>query len=763
MNPHPAPPHGWRVALIAAALAVAVATVLALGARTRSGTSQAGRPVSGNGHQQAAAERHKPNRLVHEKSPYLLQHAYNPVDWYPWGEAAFEKARIENKPIFLSIGYSTCHWCHVMERESFENDSVAELLNRDFVPIKVDREERPDVDRLYMSAMQAMGLGGGWPLNSFLTPDLKPFYGGTYFPPRSVPGRVGLMELLPRVHEAWMTQREQIEKQGAQVFDALSASAAAPAGGGGPTTGGGAAAESLDARCERALAASFDAQRGGFGGAPKFPTVANLDFLWRFWALDIAGRPHAREMAMRQLDAMLDGGIHDHLGGGFHRYSVDAEWLVPHFEKMLYDQAQLASAYLDAWLATGHPRYAAGARDVLGYVARDLSAPGGGFDSAEDADSEGEEGRFYVWTPAQVEAVLSAAEAALFCDAYGVTAEGNFESGATVLHRVRPIAETAKRHHLGPAEAERRLERARATLLEARDKRVRPHRDDKVLACWNGLMISAFARGGRALEDPALTERARQAAEFAWTHLWNAERGALARRWRDGEAAGAGQLDDYANLALGFLELYQAGHDPVWLERSVKLTEQMLARFYDPHDGGFFESPADDASIKLRLKDDFDGAELAGNSVAAEVLERLGVLLDRAAWRERAHTTFQGYAHRLATHPAAMPRMLAAMMLENAAGRHVVIAGDPARDDTRALIREFDRRFLPADLLIVTTPGARAQALRSWVPFAATLPEQGGRATAYVCVNYACQLPTTEPGAFGAQLDQRVAVAHKER
>jgi len=713
--------------------------------------------VTANVHGQAASERRKPNHLIHEKSPYLLQHAYNPVDWYPWGEAAFEKARIENRPIFLSIGYSTCHWCHVMERESFENDSVAALLNRDFVAIKVDREERPDVDRLYMSSLQAMGVGGGWPLNAFLTPDLKPFFGGTYFPPRSIPGRIGMMELLPRVHEAWVTQREQIEKTGSQVFEALAASADGEAGAHEQ------AAESLFTACERSLAASYDEGRGGFGGAPKFPTVVNLDFLWRWWAADPGARAPAREMAERQLDAMIAGGIHDHLGGGFHRYSTDRDWLVPHFEKMLYDQAQLASAYLDAWLATGRARYAAAARDVLEYVVRDLSDPQGGFDSAEDADSEGEEGRFYVWTPREIEAALPAADAALFCDAYGVTVAGNFENGASILHLARPIAETARQHGLEPAQAEKRLAQARVALLEVRSRRVRPHRDDKVLACWNGLMISAFARGGRALDDPALTSRARLAAEFVWTHLWDAQHASLARRWRDGEAGGAGQLDDYADLALGYLDLYQASYDPVWLVRSVRLADQMVSRFYDAKGGGFFESPAGDPSVRLRLKDDFDGAEIAGNSVAAEVLARLAELLDRADWRLKAHATFATYARRLATHPAAMPRMLAAMMLERAATRHIVIAGDPARADARALIREFDRRFLPADLLIVTTPGARAELLKAWAPFAAELPEQGGRATAYVCVKYACQLPTTEPGAFGAQLDRRAAVGQKER
>ena len=704
-------------------------------------------------HQTATAAR-KPNRLIHEKSPYLLQHAYNPVDWHPWGEAAFAKARRENKPIFLSIGYSTCHWCHVMERESFENDSVAALLNRDFVPIKVDREERPDVDRIYMTSMQAMGLGGGWPLNAFLTPDLKPFFGGTYFPPHATGGRAGMMELLPRVHEAWRTQRENLSKTGAQVFEALAASAA-------PGRGD-ASREALFEACAETLAHSYDSKHGGFGSAPKFPSIVNLDFLWRWWWVDPSAHASARTMAERQLDAMRAGGIHDQLGGGFHRYSTDREWRVPHFEKMLYDQAQIANAYVEGWLVTGRPEYAATAREVFAYVARDLSAPEGGFLSAEDADSEGEEGRFYVWTPAEIEAALPRAEAALFMEHYGVHADGNFEHGASILTLAQTVEETARRHRIEPADCEARLARARATLLEVRSRRVRPHRDDKVLAAWNGLMISACARGARALEEPALAGRARRAAEFAWTHLRDPRSGALWRRWRDGEAAGAGQLDDYADLALGFADLYQCTFEPVWLERAAELTRQMVERFDDQKNGGFFETPAGDPSIQVRLKDEFDGAEIAGGSIAAEVLQSLAVLLDREDWRERARLSFDDGARRLRGHPAAMPRMLAAMLLEQSMPRHVVIAGDPAREDARALIREFGRRFLPHDLLLVTTPGARADALRKLAPFAASLPEKNGHATAYVCVRYACRLPTTEPRTFATQLDEPAAARVKK-
>jgi uncharacterized protein YyaL (SSP411 family) len=749
-TPSGAPAGGPK--LIGSALLILIAIAL-LGDRIHSSAAPSSRAPARSPMTETVHAGHKPNRLIHEKSPYLLQHAYNPVDWYPWGEEAFAKARREGKPIFLSIGYSTCHWCHVMERESFENDSVATLLNRDFVSIKVDREERPDVDRIYMTSMQAMGLGGGWPLNAFLTPDLKPFYGGTYFPPHSMPGRPGMVDLLPRVHAAWLSQRAEIERTGNQIFEALASSTVA--------SGGESSRDALLEGCADSLAASFDAERGGFGTAPKFPSIANLDFLMRWWFADPAAHGHARDMALRQLDAMRAGGIHDQLGGGFHRYSTDRDWMVPHFEKMLYDQAQIANAFVEAWLVTRRPEYEATARDVFTYVDRDLGAPEGGFTSAEDADSEGEEGRFYVWTPSEIEGVLGKERAVLIEYHYGVDAGGNFEHGASILHLAHPIEETARHYGLTPDDCAARIGESRAALLEARAKRVRPHRDDKVLAAWNGLMISAMARGARAFGDGALAERATRAGTFAWTHLRDPKTGALHRRWREGEAAGAGQLDDYADLSLGFIDLYQCTFDPVWLERANQLASQMIDRFHDETDGGFFDSPAGDPSIAIRLKDEFDGAELAGNSVAAEVLQRLATLEDRADWREIARRAFDAAARRMRGHPAAMPRMLAAMLLERSIPRHVVIAGDPASAEARAMIREFGRRFLPNDVLIVTTPGARADALRKLAPFASALPEKQGRATAYLCVNYACQLPVTDPAAFAAQLDAPTAAAER--
>ena len=689
----------------------------------------------------------KPNRLIREKSPYLLQHAYNPVDWYPWGEEAFEKARREEKPIFLSIGYSTCHWCHVMERESFENYSVAELLNRWFVPIKVDREERPDVDRIYMTAMQAMGMGGGWPLNVFLTPDLRPFFGGTYFPPDSRLGRPGLPDVLARVHEAWLAQRPQIEASGRQVLEAL----AAPV----ETDSGPGSRAALIEHGYETLERIYDPEHGGFGTAPKFPSISNLDFLMRYATLEPERHAHAREMALRQLDAMRAGGIHDHLGGGFHRYSTDREWLVPHFEKMLYDQAEIAWANLEAYQVTGEPEYAAVARDVFAYVSRHMTSPEGAFYSAEDADSEGEEGKFYVWTPAELEAVLGKEDAAVFGYRYGVTPRGNFEGGRSILHEAHAPGETALHFKLLPEEARERIERARQRLFEARARRVRPHRDDKVLASWNGLMISALARGGRVLDDAALARAAARAGEFVWANLYDPKTGTLDRRWREGETAGPGQLDDYADLALGMIDLYRATFDPLWLERAVGVTEAMIARFWDDRDGGFFESPAGDPHMSLRLKDDFDGAELAGNSIAARNLITLAALLDRDDWRRKASHLLDHYARRLRNNPVAMPEMLVAMDLERAAPRQVVIAGKPGAADTRALLSELNRRFLPHVEVLLVDGGALQERLAKLAPFTRGLTLHDGKATAYVCENYACKLPTHDRAVFAAQLEER--------
>jgi|SRR5262245_1751532 len=694
------------------------------------------------------------NRLAHEKSPYLLQHAENPVDWYPWGEEAFALARREDRPIFLSIGYSTCHWCHVMERESFMNEEVAALLNRHFVPIKVDREEHPDVDRVYMTALQALGQGGGWPLNVFLTPALRPFWGGTYFPPTSSYGRPGFLDLLPRLAEAWREQRGQVEETGDQVMTLLG-TLARP--GGEPR-----ATLELGDVCAAYLERQHDEVYGGFGGAPKFPSPANLHFLLRRWARGARNAETARRMALAQLEAMRVNGLHDQLGGGFHRYATDREWRIPHFEKMLYDQALLAEAYVDAYRAAGEARWSETAGGVFEYAARDLSSRDGAFLSAEDADSEGEEGRFYVWTPAQLRAVLGDEDAALVARHYGVSERGNFEHGATVLH----VA-----HHSWDDDTLDRLATARVRLLKARGKRVRPHRDDKVITAWNGLMVAALANGARALRAPVLAERAARAAEFVWLNLGNGD-GTLKRRWRDGEAAHDGQLDDHAYFAHGCLELFLATHHPKWLERAAAVTGKMLERFWDHADGGFFDSPAHasdageaggahgtptggaaEAGGLPRLKDVHDGAELAGNSIAAEVLWRLGAMLERPEWLAHATRSFEFHARRLSSQPWAMPRMVAAMERAAAPPRHLVIAGEPDADDTRELLDVFESKLRPdTDLIVVSE--ANRKSLATWVPFAAAMPVRDGRATAYACVDHACRKPTHEPAELAAILDE---------
>ncbi len=682
------------------------------------------------------------NRLAREKSPYLLQHARNPVDWFPWGEEAFARARELDRPIFLSIGYSTCHWCHVMERESFENPDVAALLNDYFVPVKVDREERPDVDRLYMTSAQALGVGGGWPLNVFLTPDLEPFFGGTYFPPTGRGARPGMMELLPRVHAAWHEQRAAIVESGQRVL-ALLGTLSAPEADAEP-------ADELAAGCAAWLARAYDPDEGGFGSAPKFPSPGNLAFLFRWWARDPEGREEARAMALRQLDAMQAGGIHDHAGGGFHRYATDREWLVPHFEKMLYDQALIADNFLDGWESTRDPAYAGTLRALFGYVLRDLALPGGGFASAEDADSEGEEGRFYTWTPAQLAEVLPADQAALAARHWGVTPQGNFEHGTSILHERAPLAATARALGLAEADAARSLEAARAALLAARSQRPRPLRDDKVIVAWNGLMIAALARGARALDEPAWAQAAARAADFAWDTLRDPATGALRRRWRDGEAAGEGQLDDHAYLAHGLLALWDATHEVRWLARAAQLTETQCERFWDEADGAFFESPAGDASVRVRMKDGFDGAELAGNSLAALNLVRLSALLPRDDWQVKARRTLDYHARRLAGGPWAMPMMLVAMDRAAHVVRQVVIAGEPSAERD-ALLAVTQRDFRPFDEVLVVDDAARADLARL-APFEAGLGPIDGRPAAYVCVDHACRLPVTEPEALAKLL-----------
>ncbi|HEY2015246.1 MAG TPA: thioredoxin domain-containing protein [Bryobacteraceae bacterium] len=695
------------------------------------------------------------NRLGNEKSPYLLQHAHNPVDWFPWGPEAFERARTENKPIFLSIGYSTCHWCHVMERESFENEKIAGLLNQDYVAIKVDREERPDVDRIYMTFVQATTGGGGWPMSVWLTPELQPFFGGTYFPPENRWGHPGFGSILTQIAAAWHNDRAQIEDSARDVVAQLQKQVAVDPGRG--TIIDKNVLESGYSVFRR----TFDSQLGGFGGAPKFPRPSVYNFLLRYHQR--TGNREALEMVLLTLREMAKGGMHDQLGGGFHRYSVDERWFVPHFEKMLYDQAQLAISYLEAFQITADPQYAETARGILDYVLRDMTDSEGGFYSAEDADSVVDpeephikgEGAFYIWTDDEIRRLVEAPYSDWFCYRYGVAENGNVASdphseftGRNILYRAMTIDETAQQFGRTPDEIREGLRRAERILLEARSKRVRPHLDDKVLTSWNGLMISAFALAGAVLNESRYAEAARRAAEFLVARMHHPETGILLRRYRQGEAAIPGFLDDYALFVQGLLDLYQAQFDLRHLELAVRLTEKQMELFEDRDRGGFFSSGADDASLVMRVKEDYDGAEPSGNSVALMNLSRLAGITNRDDFRESAERTLAAFAPRLAAAPVALPQMLAACEFRSGEPRQIILVGDKNGDDTRALVRTLYARFVPHRIVLLVDSPETRQALGARIPTIRTMEKLGGRASAYVCRDYACQLPVSEPEKF---------------
>jgi len=662
------------------------------------------------------------NRLANEKSPYLLQHAHNPVDWYPWGDEAFEKAAREQKPIFLSIGYSTCHWCHVMERESFEDEATARVLNESFVPVKVDREERPDVDRVYMLFVQTSTGSGGWPMSVWLTPDRKPFFGGTYFPPDNRYGRPGFRAILEHLAKAWKDDRARILESGAAVVEQLAQYSAVARGN-----------QVVDrAALDSAFFAfrrMFDARFGGFGPAPKFPRPSVLNFLLRY------GGEEALEMTLLTLREMAKGGMHDQLGGGFHRYSVDGRWFVPHFEKMLYDQAQLAVSYLEAFQITRDGQYASVARDIFSYVQRDLTHPEGGFYSAEDADSletadakEKREGAFYVWAAEEVGDPL-------FAQCYGVKAAGNVDEDPhgefaekNILYQACSVEQAAAANGLSVDDARASLRATSARLLAARAKRPRPHLDDKVLSGWNGLMISAFAKGAQVLGDERYLKAAAAAARFVRTRLWDDSRQVLLRRFRDGESAIDGFLDDYAFCALAFLDLYEAGFDSSDLRFAVTLAERALVLFEDRDNGGFFSTAEGVENLVLRLKDDYDGAEPSGNSAIALALLRLARLSGRGDFRKAAETTLEAFATRLTSGGAGVPQMLCALAYALAKPMEIVLAGPL----DAAMLAAIRRRFLPNAAIAVAADAPTP------------MPAIGAKPTIYVCENFACLLPVTE-------------------
>jgi hypothetical protein len=787
------------------------------------------------------------NRLAREKSPYLRQHAHNPVDWFPWGDEAFAKAVAQQKPIFLSVGYSTCHWCHVMAHESFENGAIAQALNRDFVPVKVDREERPDVDRVYMTYVQTATGQGGWPMSVWLTPALKPFYGGTYFPREDQPSRPGFATVLAVLAQAWADQREQLLVEGDRVAEALRGIAGTgnPAGstnGDLVTAAGHARSQSL-----QELVDSYDDANGGFGGAPKFPRPAVFSFLFRStgapagktgnWKPDagetgifsgIPGSPSGNagvgvKMAAETLRKMAAGGIHDHVGGGFHRYSVDANWFVPHFEKMLYDQAQLAVSYLEARQSTGHEDHAWVARGIFDYVLRDLAHPAGGFYSAEDADSEmpesGErgperqsaendvealdgsradagnpvrsqvsgirdreraEGAFYLWTKEEIGRALEDGtgmsslrtgatraagpqiDAEIFCAHFDVQPAGNVSaardprgefSGRNILRQRQSLAQTAQQFGIEPATAGDRLQTALDRLRKVRDGRPRPHLDDKIVTAWNGLMISALAKGHQVLRRVDYLEAAVRAAEFVRRELYDEQGWLLYRSWCNGRGNAPGFAEDYAYFVQGLLDLYEASFDIRWLKWAAQLQAAMDERFWDAEHGGYFNSRAEDLSIIARLKENYDGAEPAPSSVAALNLLRMEVMIGNDAdpdslglgKADRARQCLEAFRGQWTAAPHSLPQMLCALACIQSPMRTIVIAGDPAGDDFRALVAVTHERIGPRQVLLAADQGEGQAWLAVRRPYLAEMKAIDGRATAYVCENFTCRQPVTDP------------------
>ena len=717
-----------------------------------------------------------PNRLSGATSPYLLQHAHNPVDWYPWGEEAFEAARLRDCPIFLSIGYSTCHWCHVMAHESFENEAIAALLNEGFVAIKLDREERPDVDRVYMAYLQALTGQGGWPLSAWLTPDLKPFYAGTYFAPEDRNGRAGFPTILRAIARGWREDRPRLVAEADRVVRSLAASAAGdPQPGKGTVTSFAEAAANAFEKGYRYYAEGFDPQYGGFGAAPKFPRPANLAFLLRCAAIQGLGTEagdEAANMVAVTLGGMARGGIHDHVGGGFHRYSVDEQWFLPHFEKMLYDQGQIACCALEAWQATSDERPAWLARATLEYVLRDMTDDAGGFHSAEDADSTqgshaSAEGAFYVWTIAELEQVLGA-DAAFLADHYGAKAMGNVSperdphgefTGRNVLAQVRPLPATAKLRGMDPQAANDLLVSCQSRLLAARSARPRPHRDDKVVAAWNGLMISALARAS-AMPSEALRDRrgaylraALRAAAFVERRLMDLPGGLPRRSWRRGQGSGPGFAEDCAFLVQAWLDLYEATFDWAWIERAERLQRTMDAQFWDEKEGGYFSSAAGAADVVVRLKEDCDGAEPAASSTAAMNLLRLSALTAGDALRERARRTIAAFRTRWEEAPHAMPQLLCAFELALEPPRHVVVTGRPGTPGFEALVGAFHEKLGPRRALIALdgAPGAR-EWFSARMPWLAAMGACDAAPTAYVCEECVCRAPARSADELRAAL-----------
>lgn len=674
-----------------------------------------------------------PNRLVHETSPYLKQHAHNPVDWYPWGAEALAAAKASDRPIFLSIGYSACHWCHVMEHESFENEAIADLMSAHFICIKVDREERPDLDQIYMNAVQLMTRRGGWPMSVFLTPDLKPFYGGTYWPPESGRGMPGFRDILEKVHEAWIGQRQELNHSAEELTKAVREIAEAA----GERTD---LNESLLRRAMQRLISIADRRYGGFGGAPKFPHSMDVRLLLRCWKR--FNDADALAVSRLTLDKMASGGMYDHLGGGFHRYSTDERWLVPHFEKMLYDNALLVPAYLEALQATGEPGYARVVRETLDYVLREMTQPAGGFYSTQDADSEGEEGKFFVWTEDEIESLLGPADARIFNYCYDVAVGGNWE-GHSILNRPKTDAQAAKVLAIDETELADVLARSRQKLFEVRGKRIAPGRDDKVLVSWNGMMISALASAAQVLGEERYAKAACDAADFLLKTLRTAD-GKLLHSYKDGQARFNGYLDDYACLIDGLIDVYQATFEPRYLTEALSLAETMIALFHDAQGEGFFYTSSDHEELIARNKEAHDGSTPSGNSMAAWALLRLGRICGRTELEEIAESTLEFLSSVLAQSPTAAAQALLALDFLLGPTREIAIVDGTNPEESSDVLNAVHRRFLPNKLIVRKSAGAADEALSAALkPLLQGKAARAGQATIYICDHGTCGLPVT--------------------
>ncbi|MEW6188137.1 MAG: thioredoxin domain-containing protein [Thermodesulfobacteriota bacterium] len=686
-----------------------------------------------------------PNRLIHEQSPYLLQHAHNPVDWYPWGEEAFEKARVEDKPVFLSIGYATCHWCHVMAHESFEDEEVALKLNQSYIAIKVDREERPDVDQVYMSVCQALTGRGGWPLSVFLTPEKKPFFAGTYFPKTSRMGLSGFMELLTQIAALWQRDRGRILQAATQTTQAIQPHYFSAGE-------NNALGEETLVLARSQLHQSFDPRYGGFGKAPKFPTPHHLTFLLRSYRR--SGDLESRTIIEKTLQAMRFGGLFDQIGGGFHRYSVDEKWQVPHFEKMLYDQALLAMAFGEAFQRLKNPFYARVCREIFSYVLRDLTAPEGGFYSAEDADSEGREGLFYLWNYKEIHELLGRESGDLFCRFYHITPDGNFEEGKNIPFQSLSLEKFALTENMGVVELERRLEEARERLFFVRQGRIHPLKDDKILTAWNGLMIAALSKGTQSLGDQKYAQAAEKAARFLLEKM-NSREGGLYRRYRQGHVAHPGFLEDYAFLIWGLIELYETVFNVYFLEQAIALNDRLVDLFWDEKEGGCYYTPRNGEELILREKDLYDGALPSGNSVTALNFLRLARITGRTDLEEKAEQILRFSATRVAAQPMAYTQLLCALDFMVGPSKAIVVAGDISDSGTRQMVELIQEPFIPNKVILLKPPLEKeGQEISKLAPFLESIKMINNRPAVYVCSQNTCQTPATELGELEKALKE---------